>query len=129
MGAAWFAFFAAGALALWSLAAWMLWRRVALLRAGQVATGWVIGHESHRSEGDLWYQPQIMFTDGQGQQHHFTDKMADRRPRPAVGAQVEVLYLPNDPARLYVKGFSRMWLLPFFCSLLAGMLTAAAVFG
>jgi hypothetical protein len=63
------------------------------------------------------YHPIVAFEDG-GERRSFTDGVGSLPPDYEVGAEVEVLYDPDDPKAARIDSFKRVWFVPIFISLL-----------
>src|SRR5689334_8818749 len=100
-----------GAFCLWgAYAATVSWR---LQTAGELTTGVVTRwEESETSEGYCCvYSPVVQF-EANGHTYTFENDTASSQPDFQIGAEVSVLYDPEDPNTAQINRFSERWLFP-----------------
>jgi hypothetical protein len=106
------------------LAAWLTWRRVAVLLSGGTAEGMVTEHERREIDESVGFHPVVTFVDHNGLRRHFTSSAGWSTPSPKVGAKVRVRYLRSDPDLAYIQSFLHIWAGPVA---LAAFVVAALV--
>jgi hypothetical protein len=108
------------------LTGWLLTRRIRVLLYGVLTTGNVVGHETDEMDGTLSHFPVVTFVDALGEKHRFRSVAGSsaKSPKPMVGTEVNVRYLPSNPELVYMTGFLHMWAAPIALFLLgsAGLL-------
>jgi hypothetical protein len=106
--------------------AWSIGKDEALVRHGQHADGTIVGVEPARIPDDepSWV-PRIEFRDKRGEVHSATGN--PRRPKPVIGAHLEVYYGLDNSDEMLVSGDERVW--EQFTGHLLALALLAAFFG
>lgn len=75
----------------------------------EIAQGEVIDLIASYSDGSTTYKPKVLFVDGRGKSITFITSFSSNPPAYSRGEQVEVLYLPAEPAKAKINGFFSLW--------------------
>jgi uncharacterized protein DUF3592 len=68
------------------------------------------------SENHLTYRPRIRFRSGAGEKITITSSLGADRPAYQVGQTVALLYHPNEPTQVEIRGLWSLWLLTVMLS-------------
>ncbi len=90
------------------------WRTVALVRAGEKATGIVVSLVSENAGNDRGtvFAPKVRFTTHTGRTVEFVSPLRSAPARFSVGQRVPVVYSRDNPSHARIDRFVDLWLLP-----------------
>jgi hypothetical protein len=96
--------------------------------------GTVIDYYAQSGGSQMHYAPRIQFVADDGKQIVFVASTGSNRQSYRIGANVKILYSPNDPEKADLKSFTNLWVLPIFLGLFGlsflviGLLAVITVF-
>ena len=121
LGAVAFFFFAAGI--------YLFFESVQFVSGATRATGTVVKVDTHRdSDGDRTYRATIRFHTEGGQIFDGRTHTDSSSYNYAIGARVDILYAPENPAIVRIDSFFQLYLTGIFLTAVGGVLTLATIY-
>lgn len=104
------------------------WNTRSFTQRTQPATGKIQGYEDRESttrrngvtKKKIVSYPVFTFQDAQGAEHRVTASAGQSKSTYAIGEEVPILYVPENPQEARINNFAQMWMGPVSIGILGG---------